>query len=101
MSSYWFYHHEFDADIIYERMYALCDNGHNLAEYLAWIGLTKKMVDGSADEIRRKYPWKKVEQQIFRFVRECRGLSLRDPPAADVQADTSSRTASWGTGSAP
>lgn len=62
----------------YREYWDACPSGYSLAAYLQWIGCTKTQVDGSAEEIRRKYPWKKVEQAIFRFVRECRGLPLRD-----------------------
>lgn len=67
----------------YREYWDACPSGYSLAAYLQWIGCTKTQVDGSAEEIRRKYTWKKVEQAIFRFVRECRGLPLRDPIEAD------------------
>lgn len=57
---------------------------HEMAQYLRWIGLTKTWVAGTPEEIRKRYSWPKILAQIYRFVREARGLPLKDPPAQEI-----------------
>lgn len=65
----------------YRAAWKACEDGYHLGEYLVWIGLVRESPRGDADTIRKRHSWPKVEAQIFRFVREARGLPLRDPVA--------------------
>lgn len=68
----------------YKRAWMECDNSYWMAQWGRWIGLWQNGPDTyEADVVRKRYPWPKVEAQIFRFVRDCRGLPLKDAPAKE------------------
>ena len=67
----------------YERAWKACENADFMAKYLVWIGMCregpKRGYGGStADKIRKNYPWSKVEQWVFHYVRKCRNLPPKD-----------------------
>lgn len=63
----------------YKAAYNAIPCGHAVAWYLVAIGMRR---DGytthTADEIRKNYPWSKVEQHLFRTLRNLRGLPLKN-----------------------
>jgi len=66
----------------YTAAWKACDNGHWLNEYLFLIGAKKRRYGCSSsvpDAIRKRWSWKKVQEQIYRHVRRQRGLPLKDP----------------------
>jgi hypothetical protein len=70
----------YDTD--YKRAWKECNHGCWMGQYLLWIGLVTSKPSGTPEGIRKRFPWSKVEAQIFRFVRKSRGLPLRDAKAA-------------------
>lgn len=64
----------------YKKAWAECNSNYWMTSWMEWIGLIQNSskVHGSPDEVRKRYSWPKMEAQIFRFVRERRGLPLRD-----------------------
>lgn len=67
----------------YKKAWLECDNSYWMTLWMEWIGLIRDSsnVRGSPDEIRKRYSWAKMEAQIFRFVRQRRGLPLREDRA--------------------
>lgn len=62
----------------YKRAWVECDSAYWLGEWLVWIGLYTKNPPYDIGTIRKRHSWPKVEAQIFRFVRKCRKLPMKD-----------------------
>jgi hypothetical protein len=61
----------------YRRAWRECEGNGWLMKWAEAIGLGDNL-PWDDDRIRKRFSWPKVEAQIFRFVRQTRGLSLRD-----------------------
>lgn len=65
----------------YARAWKEWDNGHMMGLYLERIEAKQSSRRSSSEPaaIRKRWPWPKVEQQLFRHLRRLRGLPLKDP----------------------
>lgn len=59
----------------YERAWRECSSGYYLSWWLRRIGYPSG--GGTADELRKRHSWRSVQEQIWRFVRQARGLPLK------------------------
>ena len=64
----------------YKRAYAEIPCTYALGWYLEAIGLRSngRHRGSDVDQMRKNYPWSKVEQHLYRRLRDLRGLPLKD-----------------------